>query len=97
MCWRRIPHSLVGPDAGCTSKRSRAESDSTYTGPRRIQRPAEVVVPAHRPDGEGERILGRNRHGARSEEHTSELQSRFDLVCRLLLENKKNVAKAYLE
>src|SRR5699024_12635674 len=29
-------------------------------------------------------------HGiARSEEHTSELQSRFDLVCRLLLEKKK--------
>src|SRR5699024_12624648 len=27
-------------------------------------------------------------HG-RSEEHTSELQSRFDLVCRLLLEKKK--------
>src|SRR5699024_12353386 len=30
----------------------------------------------------------------RSEEHTSELQSRFDLVCRLLLEKKnKNAAK----
>src|SRR5437868_11281642 len=28
--------------------------------------------------------------GDRSEEHTSELQSRFDLVCRLLLEKKKN-------
>src|SRR5699024_67530 len=28
----------------------------------------------------------------RSEEHTSELQSRFDLVCRLLLE-KKNICK----
>src|SRR5207249_5169811 len=27
----------------------------------------------------------------RSEEHTSELQSRFDLVCRLLLEKKKKV------
>src|SRR5699024_11550357 len=26
----------------------------------------------------------------RSEEHTSELQSRFDLVCRLLLEKKKD-------
>src|SRR5207249_12330470 len=26
----------------------------------------------------------------RSEEHTSELQSRFDLVCRLLLENKES-------
>src|SRR5699024_12013766 len=29
---------------------------------------------------------------SRSEEHTSELQSRFDLVCRLLLE-KKNISK----
>src|SRR5216683_4060052 len=28
--------------------------------------------------------------GERSEEHTSELQSRSDLVCRLLLEKKKN-------
>src|SRR5260221_10908822 len=28
-------------------------------------------------------------HGARSEEHTSELQSHSDLVCRLLLEKKK--------
>src|SRR6266568_8875907 len=27
----------------------------------------------------------------RSEEHTSELQSQFHLVCRLLLEKKKNV------
>src|SRR5207249_9074797 len=32
----------------------------------------------------------RDKSGARrSEEHTSELQSRFDLVCRLLLEKKK--------
>src|SRR5437868_7460830 len=30
---------------------------------------------------------------ARSEEHTSELQSRFDLVCRLLLEKKKKTNK----
>src|SRR5207249_7225382 len=29
----------------------------------------------------------------RSEEHTSELQSRFDLVCRLLLEKKKKTNK----
>src|SRR5699024_12005883 len=29
----------------------------------------------------------------RSEEHTSELQSRFDLVCRLLLEKKKNKSR----
>src|SRR5438067_4049913 len=31
--------------------------------------------------------------GMRSEEHTSELQSRFDLVCRLLLEKKKKKQK----
>src|SRR5438067_8737333 len=29
----------------------------------------------------------------RSEEHTSELQSRFDLVCRLLLEKKKKLSE----
>src|SRR5579871_7020634 len=31
-----------------------------------------------------------NGRAVRSEEHTSELQSRRDLVCRLLLEKKKN-------
>src|SRR2546428_4996550 len=41
------------------------------------------------------RRLRRNREQAsirrRSEEHTSELQSRSDLVCRLLLEKKKDI------
>src|SRR5256885_8350860 len=32
----------------------------------------------------------RNTHESRSEEHTSELQSPCNLVCRLLLEKKKN-------
>src|SRR6266496_4988885 len=35
----------------------------------------------------------RRRGCRRSEEHTSELQSRRDLVCRLLLEKKKNTEK----
>src|SRR2546429_862012 len=36
-------------------------------------------------------LLEDSRRGAkRSEEHTSELQSRLHLVCRLLLEKKKN-------
>src|SRR5699024_7262250 len=41
---------------------------------------------------EFEKIRRGNNHKSedcRSEEHTSELQSRFDLVCRLLLEKKK--------
>src|SRR2546430_16208882 len=33
----------------------------------------------------------RHRHALRSEEHTSELQSQSNLVCRLLLEKKKNI------
>src|SRR3712207_7259995 len=37
---------------------------------------------------EAQRVPARHRQGARSEEHTSELQSRQYLVCRLLLEKK---------
>src|SRR5207249_7612604 len=44
-----------------------------------------ALVTAGNDDCAGERFL----HHDRSEEHTSELQSRFDLVCRLLLEKKK--------
>src|SRR5438309_7548844 len=51
--------------------------------------PAQVVQPGrlvHQP------VLARAvrpAQGRRSEEHTSELQSQFHLVCRLLLEKKK--------
>src|SRR2546430_10820471 len=46
-------------------------------------------VPPHLRDShyKGASKLG---HGQRSEEHTSELQSQSNLVCRLLLEKKKN-------
>src|SRR2546430_8609358 len=54
------------------------------------------VRPFARPHISRRRICGRlpcpaGRHGPRrSEEHTSELQSQSNLVCRLLLEKKKN-------
>src|SRR5204862_6483841 len=51
---------------------------------RRAARFAEAAEPVHAPAAD-ERLMER-----RSEEHTSELQSRRDLVCRLLLEKKKN-------
>src|SRR5438874_8151570 len=54
----------------------------SFGGGRRTRgpgRPAGLVQRRHRPPG----------LPARSEEHTSELQSRRDLVCRLLLEKKK--------
>src|SRR3712207_8846852 len=42
-------------------------------------------------------VYGFMKHGThRSEEHTSELQSRQYLVCRLLLEKKKNISCNYL-
>src|SRR5699024_12266128 len=42
--------------------------------------------PYRRELGGQQRERGADAHRRRSEEHTSELQSRFDLVCRLLLE-----------
>src|SRR2546421_8982499 len=49
-------------------------------------------APSPRPRRRAGRRESRLRAGRvrRSEEHTSELQSRSDLVCRLLLEKKKN-------
>src|SRR2546428_9808875 len=41
-------------------------------------------------------VAGSCARCGRSEEHTSELQSRSDLVCRLLLEKKKNNKQLYL-
>src|SRR5207248_11558250 len=41
------------------------------------------------PEPAGDAPLGAARAHQRSEEHTSELQSPYDLVCRLLLEKKK--------
>src|SRR5699024_12398526 len=45
-----------------------------------------IPIPSACPSASGARTVTLKR--CRSEEHTSELQSRFDLVCRLLLETK---------
>src|SRR5947207_4080105 len=45
----------------------------------------------HRRHGDGDVVARRGR----SEEHTSELQSHSDLVCRLLLEKKKTLDATY--
>src|SRR2546430_6805683 len=52
----------------------------------------EIEEPARAsPHGAGEPLRrGRGRDETRSEEHTSELQSQSNLVCRLLLEKKKD-------
>src|SRR5699024_12140545 len=63
-----------------------------------VQREGEVILKKYSPINElghfaemyAEAIFDVVHLPVRSEEHTSELQSRFDLVCRLLLE-KKNI------
>src|SRR5690349_23581382 len=58
---------------------------------------SEATRPALRSLGDssdkGLRVASENGPRRRSEEHTSELQSRRDLVCRLLLEKKKKNSK----
>src|SRR5207247_10651475 len=55
-------------------------------------KPKDVAVFTVVRDGHQKKLavtLGERQLPTRSEEHTSELQSRVDLVCRLLLEKKK--------
>src|SRR3712207_6937552 len=96
---RRPPRSTLFPYT--TLFRSRGARRLLRPGPgavRRLLRPdaRAVLLP--------DRRVGRARPGAgddqvrdlhRSEEHTSELQSRQYLVCRLLLE-KKNIIISYI-
>src|SRR5947209_11146745 len=56
----------------------------------RVKGAPQKAVPISELAGTGTTIIGK---GSRSEEHTSELQSRQYLVCRLLLEKKKNENK----
>src|SRR3712207_7638022 len=78
-------------------------------GPGRCWRPATAAGERGEPAVRPPAALGRGRAGRRcrcggvgtpgwprSEEHTSELQSRQYLVCRLLLEKKKNNNHIYL-
>src|SRR3712207_7266906 len=85
---RRPPRSTLFPYT--TLFRSRASwSSSRCTVRRRHEN--RVAVPGSQPGGgaAGTADDGRTSPAARSEEHTSELQSRQYLVCRLLLEKKK--------
>src|SRR2546422_6973650 len=54
-----------------------------------ISTPARLPRPSAQGAGRAEMGRARDPGAARSEEHTSELQSRLHLVCRLLLEKKK--------
>src|SRR5690606_42015020 len=72
---------LARSAAKCRSCSRSSGLGMTWTGPGAPSSPASMPPPARPP--------APAMAAARSEEHTSELQSRENLVCRLLLEKKK--------
>src|SRR2546422_3508495 len=92
---RRPPRSTLFPYTTLfRSQAGRGGADSRYAQ-ERGREPARLLGlperagrPARLRPGGSRRLPGRRK---RSEEHTSELQSRLHLVCRLLLEKKKKI------
>src|SRR5687768_18340406 len=89
---RRPPRSTLFPYT--TLFRSRSHVVSVFrglaSGPRNSSfAPHCCTPPAAFPGASTRRRTGAQTNESRSEEHTSELQSRLHLVCRLLLEKKK--------
>src|SRR2546426_7840195 len=84
---RRPPRSTLFPYTTLFRSTCEVPSDSRHDA--RAHTRARLRAPSER------RSIRREAHGQcrwlRSEEHTSELQSPCNLVCRLLLEKKKNV------
>src|SRR2546430_7688553 len=87
---RRPPRSTLFP---YTTLFRSTPSSPTSSDPRRARR-SSATPPAPGASGNGSSPRGSTGPPAtrrsRSEEHTSELQSQSNLVCRLLLEKKKN-------
>src|SRR3712207_7163097 len=95
---RRPPRSTLFPYTTLFRSQARRRRRPLRRGPAR-HRPARrlrprALRPAARagPQDPGDHADG----GGRSEEHTSELQSRQYLVCRLLLEKKKKINRINL-
>src|SRR5207248_5028811 len=97
---RRPPTSTLFPyttlsdlgGSGCGGQHA-AGVERAERGPR--TRSARLVRSQNQDAGAGQvqgMLAGILRSVARSEEHTSELQSPYELVCRLLLEKKNNLA-----
>src|SRR5437868_10703708 len=82
---RRPPRSTLFPYTTLfrSPDQPRQPAEVARRPSRRLRGPGQMGARARRP------AAAAGRRALRSEEHTSELQSRFDLVCRLLLEKKK--------
>src|SRR5687768_18121313 len=83
----RSAGDLRRPDQAGPGLSSALAGAAPPAGPRGV--PGRRLLPALAPARARVQALGRAGRRLRSEEHTSELQSRLHLVCRLLLEKKK--------
>src|SRR5207248_10599299 len=98
-CFRRSGAPLA-PSSFPTRRSSDLEGDARAGGRAAggvhggAGRERDGAVEGHRPAGGGDAAAQRGGLPQRSEEHTSELQSPYDLVCRLLLEKKKHKKQA---
>src|SRR2546430_14305401 len=89
---RRPPRSTLFPYTTLFRSRHRSKRDHEGGLTRReVKRETEPEDERCRHIG---RVEERRMGNARSEEHTSELQSQSNLVCRLLLEKKKKKTKS---
>src|SRR5436190_5434408 len=77
--------ALAGGDVACLQLRLKDAGDDE------IRRATRILQPIAQERGAA--FIMNDRLQDRSEEHTSELQSHSDLVCRLLLEKKKKMDK----
>src|SRR3712207_8355066 len=90
---RRPPRSTLFPYTTLfRSGDGRLEANHVATGRRRIGAGGGTHSD-HGPDGDQEQTHEHGETKHRSEEHTSELQSRQYLVCRLLLEKKQDLVR----
>src|SRR5438445_8415761 len=88
ICVSVVLRSAVAERGGIAVSFSAIAYTKSALGERFRERGKTSLILLRRPDGESA-MSCRVRGSARSEEHTSELQSRQYLVCRLLLEKKK--------
>src|SRR3989454_9126039 len=90
---RRPPRSTLFPYTTLfrSAVQRRAQRDAVL----HVELDDRQALPDERPEESGETLRPQIRHrDLRSEEHTSELQSPCNLVCRLLLEKKTNCQRA---
>src|SRR2546430_11481895 len=97
---RRPPRSTLFPYTTLFRSRIRSRPADRPTYFRRTREGDLVHIRVHDQRLAGRAISGDDIHHARgqsrSEEHTSELQSQSNLVCRLLLEKKNNIVPTTL-